>query len=68
MFDALTVLEEAIDKVAASEASVDVARMRAAIERLEHAWLERVRDAECSGEWHAEGFVSAAAGCASAAG
>jgi len=33
MFDALTVLEEAIDKVVASEARVDVARMRAAIER-----------------------------------
>jgi len=50
MFDVLTVLEEAIDKVSASEARVDVARMRVAIERLEHAWLERVRDAERSGE------------------
>ena len=46
MFDPLTVLEEAVDKVAASESPVDIARMRAAIERLEHAWLERVRDAE----------------------
>lgn len=61
MFDVLTVLEEAIDKVAACEASVDIARMRAAIERLEHAWLERVRAAERSGEWHAEGYVSSAA-------
>jgi hypothetical protein len=57
----LTVLAEAIDKVVASESHVDVARFRADIERLEHAWLERVRDAERRGDWHAEGFVSSAA-------
>ena len=61
MFDAIATLEEAVDKVAASEARVDIARMRAAIERLEHAWLERVRDAELRGEWLAEGHVSTAA-------
>ena len=35
--------------------------MRTAIERLEHAWLERVRDAEQCGEWLTEGHVSTAA-------
>ena len=56
----MAVLEEVVDKVAASESPVDIARMRRAIERLEHAWLERVRAAERRGEWMTEGFVSSA--------
>src|SRR5262249_14474645 len=39
----------------------DVARLRVAIERLEHTWHERVRTAEKRGDWCEEGFVSAAA-------
>jgi hypothetical protein len=61
VFHPMTTLEQAVDKLAASEAHVDIARLRVAIERLEHAWLERVRAAELQGEWQAEGFLSVAA-------
>jgi 3-methyladenine DNA glycosylase/8-oxoguanine DNA glycosylase len=61
MFRVLDTLEDAIDKVAGSEAHVDVARMHSLIERLEHAWLERVHDGTQRGDWQAEGFVSAPA-------
>ncbi len=36
-------------------------RLRRVIERLECAWLASVREAERSGEWQADGFVSTAA-------
>ena len=43
MFDPLDLLEEAIDKLAASEATVDVARLTTLVERLEFQRLRAVR-------------------------
>ena len=61
MFDTLTDVETAVDKLLASESAADVVRLRRVIERLECAWLASVREAERSGEWQADGFVSTAA-------
>jgi hypothetical protein len=60
MFDVLDVLEMAIDKVAASEQTVDVERMCQLAERVEYQRLRAVHDYERSGDWAAEGFVSTA--------
>lgn len=54
-------LTQAVDKVIASESSLDVAQLRRQMERLEFAWLRAVREAERSGEWRAEGFATTAA-------
>ncbi|MDQ1481758.1 MAG: hypothetical protein QOI44_2619 [Actinomycetota bacterium] len=61
MFDVLDELETAIDKVAASEYSVDVERMCRLAERVEFLKLRAIRDYELSGAWQAEGFASTAA-------
>src|SRR5262245_60798549 len=53
-------LDAMVDKVAAAETNLDIARLRRSIERLEHAWLERVRAGELRGDWQAEGFVNSA--------
>jgi Domain of unknown function (DUF222)/HNH endonuclease len=60
MFDVLDELEQAVEKIAAHECAADVVRMRRMIERLEHAWLRHVRDAEVRGDWLAEGFMNTA--------
>ena len=61
MFDPLDVLEEAIDKVAASEATVDVARLTMLVERLEFQRLRAVREVDRSGAWQADGALTMAA-------
>ncbi len=61
VFGCLDDLEEAIGKLAASEAPVDAIALRAQMDRLEYVWLRAVRDAETSGVWQAEGYVSCAA-------
>ena len=61
MFDSVANVEVAVEKLLASECAHDVARLRRVIERLECAWLASVREAERSGEWQADGFVSTAA-------
>jgi hypothetical protein len=64
MFDQARVLDQleaVVGKVAATEADVDVVRLRVAIERLEHVFLERVRASELRGDWQAEGFLGSAA-------
>jgi Domain of unknown function (DUF222) len=60
MFDVLDELETAIDKVAASEQSVDVERMCRLAERVEFLRLRAVRDYDRSCQWQADGHVSAA--------
>jgi hypothetical protein len=59
--DELDEFEAVVGKVAAAEVDVDVVRLRVAIERLEHVFLERVRAAELRGDWQAAGFLSSAA-------
>jgi hypothetical protein len=61
MFGVLDELEAAIDKVAASELSVDVERMCRLAERVEFLRLRAVREFDRSCEWQADGHVSAAA-------
>lgn len=61
MFDVLDELDDAIDKVAGSDAPVDVARLRRLVDRAELLWLRAVRDSERAGEWQAGGAVSPAA-------
>ena len=59
--DALDVLDDAVAKVAASEALLDVVRLRALANRVELVWLRAIAAAERRGEWHAQGYLSAAA-------
>jgi hypothetical protein len=61
MFDPLDELEMAIDKVAASEYSVDLERMCQLAERVEFFKFRAIRDYDRSGDWQADGFVSTAA-------
>src|SRR5262245_37481609 len=61
MFGMVGELTQSVDKIIASEAPLDIVVLRREIERLEFAWLRAVRDAERSGEWQADGFVSTAA-------
>jgi hypothetical protein len=56
---ALEQLEEAIDKVAASEARIDVARMCRIAERVEFLKLRALAQLAESGEWAADGYLSA---------
>src|SRR4029077_20094712 len=61
MFGVLGELETAIDKVAASEESVDVERMCRLAERVEFLKVRAIRDYDRSCAWKADGHVSAAA-------
>src|SRR5450631_3662768 len=58
MFDTLTDLETAIDKLAADEGVVDVERLSVLAERLEFQRLRAVGGYDRSCAWAAEGFVS----------
>jgi hypothetical protein len=60
MFDVLDELEEAIDKVAAGEADVDVVRLSRLAERLEFQRLRAVRRLDRSRRYAADGALSAA--------
>jgi hypothetical protein len=55
MFDPLDDLDAAVDKLAASEAAVDVARLARLAERLEFQRLRAVAALDRSGAWRAEG-------------
>jgi hypothetical protein len=61
MFDVLDGLEAALDKVAADDPAVDVARLRRLVDRAEFLWIRAARASERAGEWQADGSVSAAA-------
>ena len=60
MFDPLDELEEAIDKLGASEAPVDVLRLTKLSERLEYQRLRAVAAFDRSGAWLDVGCLSAA--------
>ena len=60
MFDPLDELEAAIDKLGASEASVDVLRLTKLSERLEYQRLRAVAAFDRSGAWLDVGCLSAA--------
>src|SRR3954470_4352810 len=60
MFDVLDDLETAIDKIAAGEAFIDVARISKLTERLEFQRLRAVGEFDRSCSWAAEGYVSTA--------
>ena len=60
MFGVLDELEMAIDKVAASEQSVDVERMSRLAERVEFLRLREIAAFDRSCQWQADGYVSAA--------
>src|SRR4051794_23420265 len=61
MFDPLDGLEDAIDKLAASEAPVDALRLSRLAERLECQRLRAVRAFDRSAAWLEDGSLSAAA-------
>jgi hypothetical protein len=61
MFGVLDGLNDTIDKLLADEQPPDVIGLRRGIERLEFLWLRSVREAERSGVWQADGFVSSSA-------
>ena len=65
MFDPMDLVEEAIDKLAASEVAgeggVDVARLTMLVERLEFQRLRAVREVDRSGAWQADGALTMAA-------
>jgi hypothetical protein len=58
MFDVLDELEQALDKVAADDPAVDVARLRRLVDRAEFLWIRTARASERAGEWQADGAVS----------
>ena len=60
MFDPLDDLEAAVDKLAASEAAVDVPRLARLAERLEFQRLRAVAALDRSGAWRAEGALTTA--------
>ena len=60
MFDPLDDLEAAVDKLAASEAAVDVPRLARLAERLEFQRLRAVAALDRSGAWRAEGALTIA--------
>src|SRR4051794_14732220 len=60
MFDLLDDLEDAIEKLAAGEGFVDVARISKLAERLEFERLRAVGEFDRSCSWAAEGYVSSA--------
>jgi hypothetical protein len=59
---ALRDLEDALDKLLASEEPLDVARLAKVREQMEFVWLRAVGDYDRSGEWAEQGFLNAAAG------
>ncbi|HEY7137136.1 MAG TPA: HNH endonuclease signature motif containing protein [Acidimicrobiia bacterium] len=59
MFDVLDELEGALDKVAADDPPVDVARLRRLVDRAEFLRIRAARASERAGEWQADGSVSA---------
>ncbi len=61
MFALLDELDEAIDKVLASERAIDPARLRRLADRLEFAWVRAVGEHDRSGAWLDDGAMSAAA-------
>src|SRR5690349_10647190 len=61
MFDVLDELENSLDKVAADDPAVDVARLRRLVDRAEFLWIRAARASERAGEWQADGAVSPAA-------
>ena len=61
MFDPLDDLEAAIDKVAASEATLDLARLSMLVERVEFQRLRAVRTLDRSDAWQADGALTTAA-------
>ena len=60
MFDVLDDLEDAIEKIAACEGFVDVARISKLAERLEFQRVRAVGEFDRSCSWAAEGYVSPA--------
>jgi hypothetical protein len=60
MFDSLTPLREAIDKLAVDEGFIDFVEVSKLVERLERQRLRAVGEYDRSGAWAAENFVSAA--------
>jgi Domain of unknown function (DUF222) len=60
MFDTLDELEAAVDKLAASEAEPDVARLSRLAERLEYQRLRAVAALDRGGAWQADGALSSA--------
>jgi hypothetical protein len=57
--DAVGNIGDAVEKLRASEETVDVVGLRRCIDALEFLWLRAVRAYDRSEEWRAEGFVSA---------
>jgi hypothetical protein len=60
VFGVLDVLDDAVAKVAASEQSLDVVRLREIANRVEALWFRAIVEGERRGDWQAEGYVSAA--------
>src|SRR6185437_12902759 len=60
MFDVLDDLEVAIEKIAAEEGSVDVARISKLADRLECQRLRAIGEYDRSGGWAAENYLTAA--------
>ena len=54
MFDALTDLEQAIDKLAADESMLDVERMCRLADRVEFLRLRAIGEYARSGDWQAK--------------
>ena len=61
MFDALTELESAIDKVAAEESALDVERMCRLADRVEFLRLRAIGEYGRSGDWQLNDALSPAA-------
>ena len=61
MFDVLTELECAIDKVAADESALDVERMWRLADRVEFLRLRAIGEYERSGDWQSNDFLTAPA-------
>ena len=58
MFDALTELENAIDKVAADESVLDVARMCRLADRVEFLRVRAIGEYDRSGDWQVNDFLT----------
>jgi hypothetical protein len=59
MFDVLAPLEEALDKLAADEGTVDVVRISTLVERLEFQRVRAVSEYDRSGSWSVDNYRSA---------
>jgi hypothetical protein len=60
VFDVLDALDRAVDKVAASEAIDDIARLRKLIDRLEFEFTKQVGHVADTGEYRDAGYLTAA--------